>query len=297
MSCQTKAQEKNLSDSNKEIGEEKVIEEEEIKTEVETPSYLTYSWLSEKVERNLINSIQTPKGFERVTVEKESFGEWLRFLPTKTKNSPVYYHNGSLKPQQNLHEAILDIDIGKADLQQCADATMRLRGEYLYSIKQFNKIHFNFTNGDLANYEKWKSGYAIRIANNKLQWYASSKANGTYTSFKKYMKWIFMYAGTASLDKELARKTDLRNITAGDLLIKGGFPGHAVIVLDVCVNPTTKEKLFMVAQSYTPAQSIHVLKNFNQPKFGVWYSVENCLKNNIIQTPQWTFYPNQLKEF
>ena len=105
-----------------------------------------------------------------------------------------------------------------------------------------------------------------------------------------------MYAGTASLSKELP-KSDFKSIKAGDVLIQGGFPGHAVIVLDVAQHTQTGEKVFMIAQSYMPAQSIHVLKNFIQPNLGVWYSVQDCSAREGIFTPQWNFYPKDLKSF
>ena len=42
----------------------------------------------------------------------------------------------------------------------------------------------------------------------------------------------------------------------GDVLIQGGSPGHAVIVVDMAENPATGEKLYLLAQSYMPAQDI-----------------------------------------
>ena len=67
-----------------------------------------------------------------------------------------------------------------------------------------------------------------------------------------------MYAGTASLSKEL-RTVPYTSLQAGDVFIKGGSPGHVVIVVDVAIHPKTKKKVFLLAQSYMPAQQKHIL--------------------------------------
>ena len=69
---------------------------------------------------------------------------------------------------------------------------------------------------------------------------------------------VFAWAGTYSLEREL-KPAALADIAAGDVFIKGGFPGHAVLVADVVENRTTGEKRFLLLQSYMPAQDIHVL--------------------------------------
>lgn len=43
--------------------------------------------------------------------------------------------------------AVIDIDVEKRDLQQCADAVMRLRAEWLWSIGTKDRIAFNYTGG------------------------------------------------------------------------------------------------------------------------------------------------------
>lgn len=79
---------------------------------------------------------------------------------------------------------------------------------------------------------------------------------------QQYMKQVFTYAGTLSLSKEMKSVSDVNRLEAGDVFIKGGSPGHAVIVLDVATN-ANGEKVFLLAQSYMPAQDIHVLVNTN----------------------------------
>ena len=49
---------------------------------------------------------------------------------------------------------------------------------------------------------------------------------------------------------------------------------------------------FLIAQSYMPAQDIHIVKN---PKGGVWYSLKDL--NIELFTPEWTFPLNALHRF
>lgn len=259
----------------------------------------TYSWLTPTTDWStaLVNRVAVPDGYVRNEVKGGSFAEWLRFLPLQPQGSKVMYFNGEEKPYQQFHEAVIDIDIGNRDLQQCADATMRLRAEYQYGTKQFDKIKFNFTSGDPVPFSKWRQGYGITISKNRLKWVPSSKSTGSYASFKRYMKWIYMYAGTASLSKEITRLPSLRDMQIGDLIIQGGFPGHAVIVVDMAYHPTTGDKLFLLAQSYMPAQSIHILKNPFSDQLSPWYSIEDCLKEGAVLTTQWNFLTSDLGRF
>jgi len=79
-----------------------------------------------------------------------------------------------------------------------------------------------------------------------------------------------MYAGSFSLSKELHRVQDVNEMKISDVFIDGGFPGHAVIVVDMAVNRRTEKKVFLLAQSYMPAQDIHVLKNLTNSTLVPW---------------------------
>ena len=99
--------------------------------------------------------------------------------------------------------------------------------------------------------------------------------------------------GTLSLEKEL-KPTSWKNLKPGDVLIKGGSPGHAVLVMDVARHPGTGEQLFLLAQSYMPAQDVHILQNLRDKSISPWF--KEPLQNTIF-TPEWTFYANQLRSW
>ncbi|MFN8437809.1 MAG: DUF4846 domain-containing protein [Cytophagales bacterium] len=240
------------------------------------------------VGNSVSTRFNTPKGYQRSAVNKNSFGEYLRNLPLKPIGEKVHYYNGETK-ENEVYEAVVDMEISPVDLQQCADAIMRLRGEYYYSIKAFDQIRFTLTNGFTMNYTEWMQGKRIKVSNNKTTWYQAQGASNTYADFREYMDFVFLYAGTFSLSKSLKSKL-LQNLAIGDVFIKGGFPGHAVIVIYMAENPQG-EKVFMLAQSYMPAQETQILRNMNQ-KISPWYNLAGLSE---LITPEWTFELNQLK--
>lgn len=255
---------------------------------------------SDQIEKKIVKpggtTIQerfdVPEGFERVPVTEGSFAHYLRNMPLKPHGSEVYYFDGR-KKGRDVYEAVIDMDVGERDLQQCADAVMRFRAEYLYQKGLYDKIHFNFTNGFNAEYSKWRDGYRIVVEGNNSYWVKRADYSEEYSAFRQYMDMVFAYAGTLSLSQELD-KVNIDDMEIGDVFMKGELPGHCVIVMDMAENKSTGEKIFMIAQSYMPAQDIHVLKNYNDTELSPWYSLNF---GEVLGTPEWIFYKDQLMRF
>jgi hypothetical protein len=231
----------------------------------------------------------TPEGFERKPAPAHSFANYLRNLPLKPVGSKVKYYDGAIK-NDAAYVAVVNMSISNQNLQQCADAVMRLRGEYFFNRKQYNQISFMLTNNFKMDYSEWMKGYRLMVNGNKTSWRKSASPSNTYKDFRNYMEVVFTYAGTLSLSKTLNTKIT-KDIAIGDVFIFGGSPGHAVIVVDVAEN-TSGEKVFMLAQSYMPAQETQILKNLNNQKMSPWYSADMA---NQLHTPEWTFNTGQLK--
>ncbi|MBX0333290.1 DUF4846 domain-containing protein [Pontibacter sp. HSC-14F20] len=234
-----------------------------------------------------------PRGYKRAVQSENTFGAYLQHFKLKPHGAQVHYYNGAIKPNDNIYDAVLDIDVGKRDLQQCADAVMRLRAEYLYGQEKYDAIHFNFTSGFRADYSKWQQGYRVQVKGNDCSWVKKAAPSTAYAFFKDYLQVVFTYAGTLSLEKEM-KAVSMADLQAGDVFIKGGSPGHAVIVMDVAVDAQTGEKLFLLAQSYMPAQEIQILKNPMDPGVSPWYSSNF---SGPLLTPEWTFQRSHLKRF
>jgi hypothetical protein len=230
-----------------------------------------------------------PPNYQRLSVEKNSFGEYLRSFPLKNDKAKVYFYNGEEKTNSQ-QVAVLNIDRGTRDLQQCADAVMRLRAEYLYNQKRIQEISFKTFGGVAMDYGKYKQGYRI----NSQEFTKIKGADISRQGFRKYLDMVFSYANTYTLEKEMKTVKDLKNLEIGDVFIVSNPKsyGHAMIVMDVAENQQTKDKIFLLAQSYMPAQDIHIVKN---PKGGVWYSLKDL--DSQLYTPEWTFPMSALHRF
>ncbi len=239
-----------------------------------------------------VSSLPPPAGFARPAVAPGSFGAWLRNLPLKPAGSPVLLYDGSRKRNQAAHAEVLDIDVGTQDLQQCADAVIRLRAEYLFSRKRMSEISFKFTSGDAAAYSQWQAGWRPAIKGNRVLWTKTAAADSSYLGFRAYLRCVFAYAGSQSLSGELQEVKTLPQMQIGDVFVHGGSPGHAAIVVDMAENPATGEKVFLLAQGYMPAQDIHILKDPGNPQLSPWYPVRFT---GPLQTPEWEFQKTELK--
>jgi hypothetical protein len=239
---------------------------------------------------NTIESrIAAPAGFYRVQAAPGSFAAYLRALPLKPSGAKVHYFDGQQK-YNDVYVAVVDLDVGKRDLQQCADAVMRLRAEWLWSQNRKDEISFRFTDGFHADYKNWRDGKRVGTRNDHAFWKTGSRADSSYGSFRQYLDVVFTYASTISLEQSLKTRLS-KDLATGDVFIRGGSPGHAVIVVDMVQNDRG-EKRFLLAQSYMPAQDIQVLKNYSAPDLSPWYSGHI---NGLLQTPEWDFKERELR--
>ncbi len=240
-----------------------------------------------------IADIKPPAGFSRLPVDSNSFTGWLRLLSLK-KDDTVYLYNGLPKRNQGAQFAVVNKDIGKKDLVQCADAVMKLRGEYLFDTRQYTAIAFTSTTGAILNFSDWLKGYRWREQHSQLVKYQTGKiAPASKSEMNVFMELVYSYCGTYSLSKQLSPVEKDKTLSAGNVFIKGGFPGHAVLIADEAEN-AKGEKVFLLLQSYMPAQDIHVLKNPLTKADNPWYSAVQLFP---LLTPEWKFEAGSLMQW
>ncbi|MFY7669817.1 DUF4846 domain-containing protein [Tenacibaculum sp. MEBiC06402] len=249
-----------------------------VKNTISKPNHINFSGDS------ISTRVKVPKGFKRVQYPKGSFQEYLRNYKLKKHGSPIINFDGSEYFAQHWHDAVLEVPVPKNGLQQCADALMRIRSEFLWSKNLQQKIGFKFTSGHYCSWKQYAEGFRPKINGNKVKFQKTATPNFSRKNFYKYLNLIFMYAGTASLHAELP-KVSIKNLKIGDMLVQPGFPGHIEIIVDEIINESG-EKMYLLAQGNTPAQNVCLLKNFENLEISPWYQFA---ENKPIYTPSYYF--------
>lgn len=213
----------------------------------------------------------------------------MQHLPAKP--GPVLDYRGNPVADQSKAALIVNYDVGNKDLQQCADALIRLRAEYLFSANRYQEILFHFTSGHLYAFDAYCKGVRPVINGAHVNFLAlATPCEPSHTALRSYLNIVYTYAGTVSLAKELHGAD---RITVGTVIILPGSPGHCTLVVD---EATTQdgEKVYKLAEGYSPAQSIYILRSTAGSGLGLWQPLKT---GSPIQTASCIFYDYQLKSF
>ncbi|HAK57757.1 MAG TPA: hypothetical protein DCP06_02120 [Lachnospiraceae bacterium] len=228
--------------------------------------------------------IAVPEGFTRTEEKAGSLGVFLREYKLKKDGAPVLLYNKEKKANQQAHVAVFKLPLENEDLQQCADSVMRVYAEYFRSVDKYSRIEFSLTDDFKASYARWREGYRIAESGESYEWVDQAEFDGSDACFKKFMRIVFAYSGTYSLEMD-SKKVKTEALRIGDIFINGGSPGHVVMVVDTATDPSGR-KAFLLAQGFMPAQQFHVLKNplhADDP----WYYADEI--TYPFETPEYTF--------
>ncbi|PKG50648.1 DUF4846 domain-containing protein [Olleya sp. 1-3] len=241
----------------------------------------------------IASRVNAPKGFRRATYAKGSFQDYIRHYKLKPFGSKIINYDASEYYWQKGHIGILEVPVPKNGLQQCADALIRIRSEYLWDNNRKDEIGFNFTSGHYCSWSKYAKGFRPKINGNKVTFHKTATSDYSKSNFYKYLNLIYTYSGTLSLYQELKTITNVEALQIGDMLILGGSPGHIVMLADQVTN-NKGENLFLLIQGNTPAQSVHLVKNLEDNALSPWYDLK---LNAVIPVSNFTFYNSKFARF
>jgi hypothetical protein len=233
----------------------------------------------------LASRFASPDGCERAPLEARSFGAWLRDLPLAAPDTAVRSYDGSLiRPADDPHvAAVVAIDVGRADLQQCADLVVRFHAEWRWSEGHRDHTYRAAMGTELA-WGLFAAGERVSVVDGgALRWAPGGKPAGDYTTFRSYLDTVFAWLNTGSLARD-THPVSPEALRPGDFFVLPGNPGHAVLVLDLarCRDGRT---LGLLGQGFLPAQNAHVLRPSRQQ---TWFVLD---PPRPIETPFWRPFP------
>jgi Domain of unknown function (4846) len=248
----------------------------------------SYPWLDDPVAAvpppsgALEDRFAPPPGFERVELAAGSFGAWLRRLPLAPPGTSVVSYRGDVilpAGHENL-AAVVDLDVGAADLQQCADSILRLHAEWLWSRGR-RDVSYRAASGAPIPWARWSRGERVVAQGMAFGWKLSGRPDESHAGFRRYLDAVFTYANTGSIARD-GRPVAEADLAPGDFVVQAGAPGHAVLILDLARAPDGRRAL-LLGQGYMPAQSFQVLAPSRR---GPWFVVEPG--DEALATPFWT---------
>lgn len=284
-------------DENKESGE-KSSSQVKSETSKEKNNIGVNMDLVDRDGKTIETRYRPPKGYKRTKAGKNTFTDFIRNEKLKDYGQKSIYYNGKPKKSEGVYDAVFDVDLAGKNILHCADSCYKFRGDYLYSIGRYDKMKFHFVGKGIADFDKYTRGY--RVDPETGEYFLMGEKSSSPDVYKKFMDTVYIYSSTLSLVDDTDR-VDIDDMKVGDIFLRLGTPGskrvgHAITIIDMAEN-SSGNKVFMLAQSYMPAQQPQVLVNKNDSEIGPWYSLKDVKKAGKLRTPQWTFELDELARF
>jgi len=226
-------------------------------------SYYNASWWPKqglpRSEYGCISDIAVPDGYERMRDDGSGYADFMRSLPLDHPDSVVRVWDGTVADTIVPYcYRVIDLPL-ISKYEQCADVGIRLNAEYLFHQRRFDEIHYDDTRYQMFSFEQ----------------------GNRRAAFETYLKGVFLLSNTESMIHAMPARA-LKDIRPGDVFVydsklrKGAKYGHAITVADVAIDPTTGKKICLLVQGSTPACSIHVLSNRENPELSPWFAIDTA---------------------
>ena len=126
-----------------------------------------------------------------------------------------------------------------------------------------------------------------------IAWESARPQGKSHGDLRRYLDLLFGFASTRSLAAELRPVPSLRGAQIGDVFIRPGQPGHAVMIADMAVDAAGRRAVLLV-QGSMPARGIYLLNNTAHPDLGAWFELAD---GRPLVTPGYEFRAGELRRF
>jgi len=227
-----------------------------------------------------------PEGFVRLPAANTSYTSFLRNLRLRPDGT-AYEHT----PPEDKYAGIFHM-VMPNDIRQDIHLGVRLWAEYLFSLKQYNKIIFSIkTSAEPPfSYAQWVRGLQLTIGDKLFSTKQTTDVDRLST-LHRYLGFIFDHYDVTAMMADVQR-VSVNDIMPGDMFIQPVRSGYAVVVVDVAYNPVTGERIFLLAKNYKSAKSAFILVQWGGSP---WYSIKP--DEDKLITPEFIFQKTNLRRF
>ena len=175
-------------------------------------------------------------------------------------------------------------------LLSATNMMLRLRAEYAWSAGDLDGLGFHFACGHLSSWRAWARGIRPLAVGRSVRFAATGIKDDGRPNFCVYLETLFRFASGASLLDD-SRPVRDATVAAGDILLRTGRGGHAVMVLDIAMDPHGQIRV-LLGQGGRPAQTFHVLRDEGRSP---WFMVG---QSRLIRLGRYgTFRVDQLRRW
>ena len=199
-----------------------------------------------------------PPGYQRIAVNPETIGEWLRFLPLAPADTPVTDAAGksALATWANFAAAVVAIDM---HAEESADALLRLHAEWRFSRGDRSMIYASNT-GKPMPFSRWIAGERLIVKKQAWNWAFKTApiANPSYADLRNFLDAAYQWSDPRALAIQ-GKVLDGNDVAPADYFVHAGKDPTMVIVLDVAKN-AAGDPAMLLGHVAAPHQSMYVMR-------------------------------------
>src|SRR5262249_30113900 len=155
-------------------------------------------------------------------------------------------------------------------------------------------IGFDLFDGERYRFLAYAEGTTPIVKGSAIAWQNGRPRDASHASLRRWLDILYGFASTRSLVRELRPVGRFADATIGDVLVRPGTPGHAVLIVDMASDPTSGRRMVIIAESSMPARSVRIARNPQDPALGPWLPL---VDGRPLLLPGTSFESSQLRRF